>query len=214
MRTVRLYLEQAGYNVVWAVDGAQGLAAFRHEKPALVLLDLNLPGGQDGLDVCRALRRDSNVPIIMLTARSEEVDRLVGLELGADDYIAKPFSPREVVARVRAVLRRAEQPEIQPEFLEAADIHLDLHRHTVSVGGKPVELTPNEFDLLAAFVRYPGRVYTRAQLLDQTQGSTYDGYERTIDQHLKNLRQKIEPNPREPRYLLTVYGVGYKFAEV
>jgi len=213
MRTVRLYLEQAGYSVVWATDGAQGLAAFRHEKPALVLLDLNLPGEQDGLDVCRTLRRDSNVPIIMLTARSEEVDRLIGLELGADDYIPKPFSPREVVARVRAVLRRAEQPGAPPEFIEASDIRLDLQRHTVTVSGKPVELTPNEFDLLVAFVRYPGRVYTRAQLLEQAQGPTYEGYERTIDQHVKNLRQKIEPDPREPRYLLTVYGVGYKFAE-
>jgi len=153
------------------------------------------------------------VPIIMLTARSEEVDRLIGLELGADDYIPKPFSPREVVARVRAVLRRAEQPGAPPEFIEASDIRLDLQRHTVTVSGKPVELTPNEFDLLVAFVRYPGRVYTRAQLLEQAQGPTYEGYERTIDQHVKNLRQKIEPDPREPRYLLTVYGVGYKFAE-
>lgn len=213
MRTVRLYLERAGYSVVWATDGAQGLAAFRHEKPALVLLDLNLPGEQDGLDVCRTLRRDTNVPIIMLTARSEEVDRLIGLELGADDYIPKPFSPREVVARVRAVLRRSEQPESVPEIIEVADIRLDLQRHTVTVSGDPVELTPSEFDLLVAFVRYPGRVYTRAQLLDQMQGATYEGYERTIDQHVKNLRQKIEPDPREPRYLLTVYGVGYKFAE-
>lgn len=213
VRTVRLYLEQAGYSVVWATDGARGLAAFRHEKPALVLLDLNLPGEQDGLDVCRILRRDSNVPVIMLTARSEEVDRLIGLELGADDYIPKPFSPREVVARVRAVLRRAEQPGVPPEVIEAADIRIDLQRHTVTVSGNSVELTPNEFDLLVAFVRYPGRVYTRAQLLEQTQGPTYEGYERTIDQHVKNLRQKIEPDPREPRYLLTVYGVGYKFAE-
>ena len=213
VRTVRLYLEQAGYGVVWASDGAQGLAACRHEKPALVLLDLNLPGGQDGLDVCRTLRRDSNVPIIMLTARNEEVDRLIGLELGADDYISKPFSPREVVARVRAVLRRAEPSGTRPEIIEAADIRIDVQRRTVTMSGRPVELTPSEFDLLVAFVRYPGRVYTRAQLLDQMQGATYEGYERTIDQHVKNLRQKIEPDPREPRYLLTVYGVGYKFAE-
>lgn len=213
VRTVRLYLEQAGYGVVAAADGAQGLAAFRQADPALVLLDLNLPGELDGLDIARALRRDSSVPIIMLTARSEETDRLIGLELGADDYIAKPFSPREVVARVRAVLRRAEPAGIQPEILEAGELRLDPQRHTVTVAGQPVELTPSEFDLLAVFVRYPGRVYTRAQLLDLVQGPTYEGYERTVDQHVKNLRQKIEPDPREPRYLLTVYGIGYKLAE-
>lgn len=214
VRTVRLYLEQAGYIVAWAANGEQGVAAFRREHPTLVILDLNLPGGLDGLDVCRALRREANVPIIMLTARSEEVDRLIGLELGADDYITKPFSPREVIARVRAVLRRAEQPESPPQVVEAADIRIDLQRRAVSVSGQPVELTASEFDLLTAFVRYPGRVYTRAQLLELIQGVAYEGYERTIDQHVKNLRHKIEPNAREPRYILTVFGVGYKFAEV
>lgn len=213
MRTVRLYLEQAGYSVVWAEEGQQGLAAFRNEKPALVLLDLNLPGELDGLDVCRALRRESNVPIIMLTARSEETDRLIGLELGADDYIAKPFSPREVVARVRAVLRRSEQPEISSDLITASDLQIDLNRHAVTVAGQAVELTTSEFDLLVALARYPGRVFSRAQLLEQTQGGTYEGYERTIDQHIKNLRHKLEPDPRQPRYVLTVHGVGYKFAE-
>ncbi len=213
VRTVRLYLEQAGYSVVWSADGTQGLAAFRHEKPTLVILDLNLPGQLDGLDVCRALRRDSNVPVIMLTARSEETDRLIGLELGADDYITKPFSPRELVARVRAVLRRTEQPEIMPEIVEAADIQADLQRRSVTVAGVPVELTANEFDLLITMMRYPGRVYTRAQLLEATQGASYEGYERTIDQHVKNLRQKIEPDTHEPRYILTVRSIGYKFTE-
>jgi DNA-binding response OmpR family regulator len=213
MRTVRLYLEQAGYSVVWAEEGQQGLAVFRHEKPALVLLDLNLPGELDGLDVCRALRRDSNVPIIMLTARSEETDRLIGLELGADDYITKPFSPREVVARVRAVLRRSEQPETSSDIITVSDIQIDVNRHTVIVSGQSVELTTSEFDLLVALARYPGRVFSRAQLLEQTQGATYEGYERTIDQHIKNLRHKIEPDPRQPHYVLTVHGVGYKFSE-
>lgn len=213
MRTVRLYLEQAGYEVVWASDGTQGLATFRHEKPALMILDLNLPGELDGLDVCRAIRRDSNIPIIMLTARTEETDRLIGLELGADDYITKPFSPREVVARVRAVLRRTEQPEIMPEVVEAADIRADLQRRSVTVAGVPVELTANEFDLLITMMRYPGRVYTRAQLLEATQGTSYEGYERTIDQHVKNLRQKIEPDTHDPHYILTVRSIGYKFTE-
>lgn len=211
VRTIRLYLEQGGYAVIWAEDGTQGLASFHHEKPTLVLLDLNLPGQLDGLDVCRTLRRESNVPVIMLTARTEETDRLIGLELGADDYITKPFSPREVVARVRAVLRRVELPEVSHQIVEAADIRADLQRHTVTVAGVLVTLTVNEFDLLVVFMRSPGQVYSRAQLLELTQGTTYEGYERTIDQHVKNLRQKIEPSPPEPRYILTVRGVGYKF---
>jgi DNA-binding response OmpR family regulator len=213
MRTVRLYLEQAGFSVVWASDGASGLSTFRQEKPALVLLDLTLPGQLDGLDVCRTLRQVSNVPIIMVTARSEEMDRLIGLELGADDYITKPFSPREVVARVRAVLRRTEQSDNVSEIIEASGIRADLSRRSVTVDGSPVDLTANEFDLLTLMLRSPGRVYTRVQLLDATQGTNYEGYERTIDQHIKNLRQKIEPNPHQPRYILTVRSVGYKFTE-
>lgn len=213
VRTIQLYLEQAGYGTVWASDGTSGLVSFRQENPSMVLLDLNLPGELDGLDVCRALRRDSNVPVIMLTARSEEVDRLIGLELGADDYITKPFSPREVVARVRAVLRRVEQAETVPEVIEIAEIRADVQRRTITVAGVPVALTANEFELLVAFMRAPGRVFSRGQLLEMTQGTTYEGYERTIDQHVKNLRHKIEPDPREPRYLLTVRSVGYKFTE-
>ena len=212
-RTVRLYLEQAGYEVVGSADGTEGLASFRREKPSLVILDLNLPGQLDGLDVCRAVRRDSNVPIIMLTARTEEADRLIGLELGADDYISKPFSPREVVARVRAVLRRVDHPETTPEVIEAADLRVDVQRRAVTLAGAPIDVTANEFDLLIVLMRSPGRVYTRGQLLELTHGTTYEGYERTIDQHVKNLRQKIEPEPSRPRYILTVRSVGYKFTE-
>ncbi len=206
------YLEQAGYSVVTAYDGQQAMTAFRHEKPALVLLDLNLPL-MDGLDVCRAIRKNSSVPVIMLTARSEEADRLIGLELGADDYIVKPFSPREVVARVRAVLRRTEGEGQHGETLAAGDVTVDLMKHTVTASGQAVELTPTEFDLLAIMMQNPGRAFTRLQLLDGVQGEAYDGYERTIDAHVKNLRQKIERDPKNPHYILTVFGVGYKFSE-
>jgi len=206
------YLEQAGFTVVTASDGQQALTVFRHEKPALVLLDLNLPE-LDGLDVCRALRKESNVPIIMVTARVEEADRLIGLELGADDYIPKPFSPREVVARVRAVLRRAEGEPARAETLVAGDLKLDLTKHSVRLKDREIELTPTEFDLLAVLMQNPGRAFTRLQLLDRVQGEAFDGYERTIDAHIKNLRQKIERDPKNPRYILTVFGVGYKFAE-
>ncbi len=209
---VRGYLEQAGFDVVTASDGKQALVVFRHEKPTLVLLDLNLPG-MDGLDVARAMRKESSVPIIMLTARVEEADRLIGLELGADDYILKPFSPREVVARVRAVLRRVEGETRGTPVLRANDLTLDLDKHAVTLGTKLIELTPTEFDLLAALMQNPGRAFTRMQLLDRVQGQTYEGYERTIDAHIKNLRQKIGDDPQSPRYILTVFGVGYKFAE-
>jgi len=210
---LRGYLEQAGFGVVTAYDGKQALAAFRREKPNLVLLDLNLPE-VDGLDVARTLRQSSNVPIIMVTARVEETHRLIGLELGADDYITKPFSPREVVARVRAVLRRAAGETAPVEILRAGEIEMDVSKHTVTLDGKPVELTPTEFDLLGALIKNPGRVYTRMQLLDLVQGETFEGYERTVDAHIKNLRQKLGDDPKEPRYILTVFGVGYKFVEV
>lgn len=206
------YLEQAGYAVVAATDGQQGLTVFRHEKPALVLLDLNLPG-IDGLDVCRALRKESNVPVIMVTARVEETDRLIGLELGADDYILKPFSPREVVARVRAVLRRAEGETMRSQSLSAGDLAVDLAKHAARLKGRALDLTPTEFTLLVVLMQNPGRALTRLQLLDQAQGEAFDGYERTIDAHIKNLRQKLERDPKDPRYILTVFGVGYKFAE-
>jgi DNA-binding response OmpR family regulator len=206
------YLEQAGFTVATAYDGQQALTVFRHEKPALVLLDLNLPI-MDGLDVCRALRRESSVPVIMLTARVEEADRLIGLELGADDYIVKPFSPREVVARVRAVLRRSEGEVARAEVLTEGDLTLDLGKHSVRLKDRTIDLTPTEFDLLSVMMQNPGRVFTRLQLLDQVQGEAFEGYERTIDAHVKNLRQKIERDPKNPRYILTVFGVGYKFAE-
>ena len=206
------YLEQAGFAVATAYDGQQALTIFRHEKPALVLLDLNLPQ-MDGLDVCRTMRKESNVPVIMVTARVEEADRLIGLELGADDYIVKPFSPREVVARVRAVLRRAEGEPARAEMLSAGDLTLDLGKHSARLRDRALDLTPTEFDLLAVLMQNPGRAFTRLQLLDQVQGEAFEGYERTIDAHVKNLRQKIERDPRNPRYILTVFGVGYKFGE-
>ena len=209
---VRGYLEQAGFGVVVAYDGQQALTIFRHEKPNLVLLDLNLPG-LDGLDVARTLRKESSVPIIMLTARVEETDRLIGLELGADDYVVKPFSPREVVARVRTVLRRVEGETAPVEILRAGEITLDLSKHSMTVSGEPIDLTPTEFNLLTAFMQIPGRAFTRLQLLDRVQGESYEGYERTVDAHVKNLRQKIGDDPKNPHYILTVFGVGYKFAE-
>ncbi len=212
VNVLRAYLEQAGFGVVAASDGKTALAAFRHEKPNLVLLDLNLPE-MDGLDVARAIRKESGAPIIMLTARVEETDRLIGLELGADDYITKPFSPREVVARVRAVLRRVEGEIAPVEILRAGDVEMDLTKHVVTAHGKGIELTPTEFDLLKALMKNPGRAFTRMQLLDLVQGEAFEGYERTIDAHIKNLRQKLGDDPKQPHYLLTVFGVGYKFAE-
>jgi DNA-binding response OmpR family regulator len=213
VRTVRAYLENAGFRVVTADDGQMALTVYRHEKPALVVLDLGLPG-LDGLDVARTLRREGNVPIIMLTARVDEADRLIGLELGADDYVTKPFSPRELVARVRAVLRRAgaEREQVPPPIV-AGDVTIDLERRHVTVAGQATDLTPTEFDLLVVLARHPGRVFTRLELLDRVQGYAFEGYERTVDAHVKNLRQKIERDPKQPRYILTVYGVGYKFTE-
>ncbi len=211
VKVLRGYLEQAGFRVVTASDGPTALAQAKREKPDLVLLDLSLPG-LDGLDVARRLRATSNVSIIMVTARVEESDRLVGLELGADDYVVKPFSPREVVARVRAVLRRTEAPSV-PQIIRAADITIDLTRHTVARSDDSIELTPTEFDLLVTLAREPGRVFTRMQLLDAAQGEAFEGYERTVDAHIKNLRAKLERDPRQPEYVVTVFGVGYKFAD-
>jgi two-component system alkaline phosphatase synthesis response regulator PhoP len=189
----------------------------RHERPDLIVLDLMLPGGIDGLDVCRRVRRDpglADIPIVMLTARDEEADKLIGLELGADDYVTKPFSPREVVARVKAVLRRA-QGDFQPlRVIRAGELAIDLTKRSVTVSGEPISLTPTEFDLLAVLARSPGRPFTRAQLIDQVYDVAYDGYDRAIDSHIKNLRSKIEPDVDQFRYILTVYGVGYKFGEV
>ncbi len=212
VQLARDYLEHAGFAVLAAYDGKSALATIRSVKPDLVILDLGLPG-MDGLDVTRALRKDSNVPIIMLTARTEETDKLVGLELGADDYMTKPFSPKELVARVRAVLRRLENANAGAETIRAADVMLDVPRMSVTVGERPVELTSTEFQLLATLARQPGRIFTRAQLLDAVRGIAFESYERAIDAHIKNIRHKIEPDPRDPRYILTVYGVGYKFAD-
>ena len=213
VKTVQAYLENAGFRVVTAEDGQMALTVFRHEKPALVILDLGLPG-MDGLDVARRLHRDTNVPLIMLTARVDEADRLIGLELGADDYVTKPFSPRELVARVRAVLRRTgAEREQAPPPIAVGDLSIDLERRQVTIGGQAVELTPTEFDLLVVLARHPGRVFTRLELLDRVQGYAFEGYERTVDAHVKNLRHKIEPDPKQPRYVLTVYGVGYRFGE-
>jgi two-component system, OmpR family, alkaline phosphatase synthesis response regulator PhoP len=210
---LKLYLERDGFQVAAASDGRSALDSFRRIGAQLVILDLNLPG-LDGLEVCRQIRRESAIPIIMLTARDEEADKLVGLELGADDYVTKPFSPREVTARVRAVLRRAAPAGVPARpVLRAGDLALDSARHEARRGERPLELTPTEFRLLEVLMGNPGRVFTRLQLLDMVQGDAFEGYERTVDAHIKNLRQKIEPDPQRPSRVLTVYGVGYKFAE-
>ncbi len=212
-RLVRDYLEHAGFEVLVAGDGNTALSSARGSRPDLVVLDLGLPE-RDGLDVMRELRRFSSVPIVVLTARGDEADRIVGLELGADDYVVKPFSPKELVARTRAVLRRTTSArEGGPEVLRAAGVEVDVPRMRVAVEGRPVELTPTEFQLLATFVREPGRVFTRSQLLDAVRGVAFESYERAVDAHVKNLRKKIEPTPGRPRYLLTVHGVGYRFAD-
>jgi two-component system alkaline phosphatase synthesis response regulator PhoP len=211
VKVLRSYLEQAGFHVLTATRGDSGLSTWEHKRPDLVLLDLNLPG-MDGLDVAREIRRKSNTPIIMLTARVEETDQLIGLELGADDYIPKPFSPRVVVARVRALLRRAETTPHATQVLNVQDLEIDLDAHTVTRQGESIELTPTEFSLLAALAAQPGRAFTRLQLLENSQGSAYEGYERTIDAHIKNLRAKLEVDPKNPRYIETVFGVGYRFS--
>jgi two-component system alkaline phosphatase synthesis response regulator PhoP len=207
----RDYLRHAGFAVITAGAGDQALGLARARRPDLVVLDLGLPG-LDGLEVTRVLRRESSVPIIMLTARVEESDRLLGLELGADDYITKPFSPRELVARVRAVLRRTDSAG-GAEVLRLGDLTIDVPRMKVTRGETAIELTPTEFKLLAALARHPGRVFTRVQLLDAIRGTAVESFDRAIDAHVKNIRGKLEPDPRNPRYLLTVYGIGYKCAE-
>ena len=211
-RVVRDYLDNAGFEVIVVGDGGSAIASVRSAKPDLLVLDLGLPG-RDGLDVAREIRRWSNTPIVMLTARGDETDRIVGLELGADDYVVKPFSPKELVARIRAVLRRTRAAERGAEVLRAADVEIDTGKMRVSVAGASVELTPTEFQLLATLAREPGRVFTRSQLLDAVHGVAIESYERAIDAHVKNIRRKIEPETASPRYLLTVHGVGYRFAD-
>jgi two-component system, OmpR family, alkaline phosphatase synthesis response regulator PhoP len=211
VKLARDYLEQSSFRVLAAGDGTTAIATFRHEKPDLVVLDLNLVG-MDGIDVCRTLRRDSDVPIIMLTARDTETDRLIGLEIGADDYITKPFSPRELVARVRAVLRRV-HGEVRPtNMIRADDLEIDIAGHNVRRRGTEIRLTPSEFTLLATLAQHPGQVFSREQLLERVYGVAYDGFARSVDAHIKNLRQKLEDDPTVPRYVLTIYGIGYKFS--
>jgi DNA-binding response OmpR family regulator len=209
---VKVYLEKDGYAVLTAHDGPQGLAAARGSCPDLIVLDLLLPG-LSGLDICRTIRRERPTPIIMLTALSTEPDKLAGLDLGADDYISKPFSPRELVARVRAVLRRTaqEKPEENPHALICGDISLDLDQCTVHLNGGEVRMTPSEFRILAVLVREPGRVFSRTQLVEKALGYNYEGMDRTVDVHILNLRRKIEQDPNHPEYIRTVYGMGYKF---
>jgi DNA-binding response OmpR family regulator len=209
VKLVRTYLERSGFVVVEASDGQTALIQARREKPDLVVLDLGLPG-IDGLEVARILRRERDTPIIMLTARIEDTDKIVGLELGADDYVTKPFNPRELVARVRAVLRRATGATPTPEILRAGALVLDVGGHQATLDGRDLDLTPTEFDLLMVLLQNPGRAFTRLELLDRVQGDAYEGYERTIDAHVKNLRAKLGDDPRHTRYIQTVFGVGYK----
>jgi DNA-binding response OmpR family regulator len=212
VQLARDYLEHAGFAVVTAADGRAALDEVRRRRPDLVVLDLGLPQ-LDGLDVTRSIRGDSNLPIIMLTARDDEVDKLVGLELGADDYLTKPFSPRELVARVKAVLRRTERQAEPGDVIRAGDLTLDVPRMRAELAGRPIDLTATEFQLLATLAAQPGRIFTRSQLLDAVHGVAFESYERAIDTHVKNIRRKLEPDPREPRLVLTVYGVGYRFAD-
>jgi two-component system, OmpR family, alkaline phosphatase synthesis response regulator PhoP len=207
------YLGRAGFRALQAFDGRSAVQIAQRERPDLVILDLGLPD-LDGLDVMRKIRERATTPVVVLTARGEETDRLVGLELGADDYVVKPFSPKEVVARVRAVLRRMERREPSGPVIRAGDVTVDLDRMRVTVGARDVELTKTELLLLATLARQPGRVFTRAQLLDAVRGSEADPYDRVIDAHVKNIRRKLEPDPGRPRYVLTVHSVGYRFADV
>ncbi len=209
-KLARDYLEQAGYKVLIASDGLIALNTARSERPDLIVLDLMLPK-MDGLDVCRDLRRESAVPIIMLTARSDEADRLIGLELGADDYITKPFSPRELVARVRATLRRVQGKVYTPGAIHVGNLEIDLERHRIFLDDQQVHLTRSEFTLLSALAQNPGQVISRSQLLDKLHGVEITGYDRSVDAHIKNLRRKIESDPSQPTYILTVYGIGYRF---
>lgn len=208
---VKAYLTGEGFDVVAAGDGQEALYVARHEKPDLILLDIMMPE-MGGIDFMRIYTREANTPIILLTARLDESDKVLGLELGADDYITKPFSPRELTARVRAVLRRLEKSNVEADILRAADIVLDRLGHTVLVAGRLVDLTPSEFEILATLMAAPGRAFSRLELLDRLQGTAFEGYERTIDVHVRNLRSKIESDASKPRYIETIYGTGYRFS--
>ena len=211
-RIIGLNLEQSGFQVDAVYDGADAIPTFQREHPDLVILDLMLPH-VDGWEICRQLRRENDTPIIMLTAQGEETDRILGLELGADDYITKPFSPREVVARVRALFRRSHGQVASVTSISIQDITIQLDRHMVLAAGQPVDLTPIEFEIFLTLAKHPGQVYTRLQLLESAQGTAYEGYERAIDQHIKNLRAKLGDDARHPRYIQTIFGVGYKSLE-
>jgi DNA-binding response OmpR family regulator len=208
---VKLYLNRDGYRVLTAYDGTEALRLARESHPDLIVLDLMLPG-IDGLEVCRTLRSKSDVPIIMLTAKTTDQDKLTGLGLGADDYVTKPFSPRELAARVRAVLRRLPGERV-PERIEHGGLSLDFLKHEAFLAGKPLNLTPIEFKLLGVLAKEPGRVFSRGEIIEKALGYEFDGFDRTIDVHILKLRRKLEPNPRHPRYIKTVYGAGYKLLE-
>jgi DNA-binding response OmpR family regulator len=212
LRTLlKSYLTQEGFDVVTANDGQEALFVARHEKPNLIILDLMMPE-MGGYEFIRSYSRESDTPVVILTAKIEENDKVLGLELGADDYVTKPFSPRELTARVRAVLRRAEKQPTNQDILRIGGIELDWSGRTTSVYGQLVVLTPSEFSLLATLMASPGKVFSRLELLDRLQGTAYEGYERTIDVHIRNLRTKIEPDAANPTYIETVYGAGYRFA--
>ena len=215
VRIIRAYLQQAGYTVLTAYDGETALHIIRSDRPDLVVLDLMMPG-RDGWSITRVVRADellAKTPIIMLTARVESTDRVQGLNLGADDYVPKPFDPHEVVARVRAVLRRTQDGLSQPHVIEIGALHMDVDRHEVAIEGRSVELTPTEFDLLKKLMESPGHAFTRLALIEQGLGYSYEGVERTLDSHIRNLRRKIEPDPANPTYIKTVFGVGYRMSE-
>ena len=215
VRLLKAYLEQAGMATLTAYDGEEAQRVIRRERPDLIVLDLMLPG-RDGWDITRWMRGDqqlASIPILMLTARVEDVDKILGLELGADDYLTKPFNPREVVARVRAILRRAGGGVSASSILQIGALRLDVDQHTLSVSGEPVEVTPTEFALLKTLMEHPNHAFTRAELLEKALGYAYEGLDRTLDSHIKNLRKKIEPDASHPRYLETVFGVGYRMRE-
>ncbi len=212
VRLVKTYLEEAGYNVLTSLDGEDALRVIRHERPDLIVLDIQLPK-QDGWEITRRLRAEelfAHVPILMLTARVEDMDKILGLELGADDYLTKPFNPREVVARVRAILRRSQTPPSAARILQHGGLRLDLDQHRLTLDGQPIELTPTEFALLKTFMENPRHAFTRSELIEKSMGYAYEGLDRTLDSHIKNLRKKIEVDVSAPRYIETVFGVGYR----
>jgi two-component system alkaline phosphatase synthesis response regulator PhoP len=210
-KLLKSYFDKEGFVTYLAHEGSNAVQAIRDKSPDIVILDLMLPG-LDGWEICRRLRKESDVPIVMLTARDEETDRVIGLEMGADDYVAKPFSPREVVARAKAILRRTQKAAAKAEPIRAGELFIDIERHTVKKGNTPIELTPTEFKILELLAANAGRVFSRLQIVERVQGYAFDGYDRTVDVHMKNLRRKVEDDPKEPRYILTVYGIGYRFA--